>query len=355
MNEKPASFDLSSWICVLEEILQRRIKSCATRRELQEAFQEAADATPAAVLLYQGENWIAANRAAQLMTGYSSDELFSMNILDIVHPDFRAMMQERIQKRLHEDETIDCGEMKIIVKDGTQKWLGEADMLTRVAGRPAGLLVAADISRRKKMDEALQNEKDLIQSMLNLAGNVHLAYLDRDFNFVRVNETYATGCGYSAGALVGKNHFDLFPNAENEVIFTRVRDTGESFSIRDKPFHYRYWPERGMTYWDWTLSPVKNAGSLVVGLVFSLYETTERKKSEDRVHELVAELRDALAHVKTLRGSLPICAACKKIRTDEGYWERIETYIEEHSEAEFSHSMCPECLEKYYDKNRPLK
>ncbi|MEE9935383.1 MAG: response regulator, partial [Deltaproteobacteria bacterium] len=66
-------------------------------------------------------------------------------------------------------------------------------------------------------------------------------------------------------------------------------------------------------------------------------------------------LRDALAHVKTLRGFLPICAACKKIRTDEGYWERIETYIEEHSEAEFSHSMCPECLEKYYDKNRPLK
>jgi PAS domain S-box-containing protein len=190
---------------------------------------------------------------------------------------------------------------------------------------------------------------------MNSAGNAHLAYLDRDFNLVRVNETYANGSGYSPEALVGKNHFDLFPNTENEMIFTRVRDTGESIAVRDKPFEYRYRPERGMTYWDWTLSPVKNAGGLVVGLVHSLYETTERKKNEDRVHELIAELRNALAHVRTLRGFLPICASCKKIRNDEGYWERIETYIEEHSEAEFSHSMCPECMEKYYENHSHKK
>jgi len=60
------------------------------------------------------------------------------------------------------------------------------------------------------------------------------------------------------------------------------------------------------------------------------------------------ELQEALGQVKTLHGLLPICSACKKIRTDQGYWQQIETYIREHSEADFTHSICPECLKKLY-------
>jgi len=60
------------------------------------------------------------------------------------------------------------------------------------------------------------------------------------------------------------------------------------------------------------------------------------------------ELRNALAQVKKLSGFLPICAACKKIRDDKGYWQQIEAYIRDHSEAEFSHSICPDCSRKLY-------
>jgi len=60
------------------------------------------------------------------------------------------------------------------------------------------------------------------------------------------------------------------------------------------------------------------------------------------------ELQEALGHVKTLQGLLPICSACKKIRDDQGYWQQIETYIRTHSEAEFTHSICPDCLKKLY-------
>ncbi len=66
--------------------------------------------------------------------------------------------------------------------------------------------------------------------------------------------------------------------------------------------------------------------------------------------KLVAELRQALEHVKTLRGLLPICAWCKKIRNDKGYWEEVEEYIQRHTEADFSHGICPDCAEKYYKK-----
>jgi GAF domain-containing protein len=77
-------------------------------------------------------------------------------------------------------------------------------------------------------------------------------------------------------------------------------------------------------------------------------ELAERKRAEEERERLILELQDALARVKTLSGLLPICSSCKKIRDDEGYWNQLETYIQEHSEAEFSHGLCDECAKNLY-------
>jgi nitrate/nitrite-specific signal transduction histidine kinase len=77
-------------------------------------------------------------------------------------------------------------------------------------------------------------------------------------------------------------------------------------------------------------------------------EITERKRVEAEREKLIRELQEALAKVKTLSGFIPICASCKKIRDDKGYWEQVEVYIRNHSEAEFSHGICPECFKKLY-------
>src|SRR5262249_54975882 len=69
---------------------------------------------------------------------------------------------------------------------------------------------------------------------------------------------------------------------------------------------------------------------------------------QKREQELAARVQEALAEIKVLNGLLPICASCKKIRDDGGYWNQIETYIAEHSDAEFSHSLCPECMPRLY-------
>jgi hypothetical protein len=69
--------------------------------------------------------------------------------------------------------------------------------------------------------------------------------------------------------------------------------------------------------------------------------------AEER-EKLVSALQDALSKVKQLSGLLPICASCKKIRDDKGYWNQIEDYIRNHSEADFSHGLCPPCIEKLY-------
>ena len=74
----------------------------------------------------------------------------------------------------------------------------------------------------------------------------------------------------------------------------------------------------------------------------------ERKQNETEREHLIAELKEALAQVKTLTGMLPICSGCKKIRDDQGYWNRIETFISDHCDAEFSHGICPDCAKKYF-------
>ena len=77
-------------------------------------------------------------------------------------------------------------------------------------------------------------------------------------------------------------------------------------------------------------------------------EIAERRNAEEAREILIGHLRDALAEVRTLQGFIPICSGCKKIRDDEGYWQQVETYIQERSDAQFSHSICPECAEKLY-------
>ena len=83
--------------------------------------------------------------------------------------------------------------------------------------------------------------------------------------------------------------------------------------------------------------------SALLGVFWGKIKQADKEKSV-----VIAELQKALKKVKMLSGFLPICASCKKIRDDQGYWNQIEAYISEHSEAEFSHGFCPECAKKLY-------
>ena len=200
-------------------------------------------------------------------------------------------------------------------------------------------LEAAERARREAESE-LRRTNEILERIFSTTEFL-IAYLDEDFAFIRVNRAYADKEGVAPDWFVGKNHFALYPNAENEAIFRRVVETGEPFEVYARPFEYPEHPEYGVTYWNWTVQPVKEAGGAVSGLILSLADVTERER-------LVMELRGSLASIKTLSGLLPICASCKKIRDDQGYWNQVEHYISEHTAAQFSHGLCPECLQRLY-------
>lgn len=83
--------------------------------------------------------------------------------------------------------------------------------------------------------------------------------------------------------------------------------------------------------------------------MISLRRMNTQIQEQYRVQEvLINQLQESLANLKTLRGLLPICMSCKKIKDDQGYWNRLETYFQNHSEVEFSHGFCPDCIKKLY-------
>ncbi len=118
--------------------------------------------------------------------------------------------------------------------------------------------------------------------------------LDKDFNFIRVNEAYAKACQRDVSDFPGHNHFEFYPNEENEAIFRRVVETKVPFQAIEKPFAFPDHPEWGTTYWNWSLTPLFNAMDEVEFLVFSLEDVTERKRAADALKAERQRFNDVL-------------------------------------------------------------
>jgi len=96
------------------------------------------------------------------------------------------------------------------------------------------------------------------------------------------------------------------------------------------------------------ISTILVFGGVFMSVFIAFFTVRHVLKVEKALLNERNELQKALSEIKTLSGLLPICASCKKIRDDKGYWNQIELYIRDHTEAEFSHSLCPNCAEKLY-------
>ncbi len=96
------------------------------------------------------------------------------------------------------------------------------------------------------------------------------------------------------------------------------------------------------------MSAIRDGEGRILGASSMAYDITERKKLEAEQANLIANLNETLSKVKTLNGLLPICASCKKIRDDHGYWQKLDIFVREHCQTEFSHSICPDCITLLY-------
>jgi PAS domain S-box-containing protein len=156
--------------------------------------------------------------------------------------------------------------------------------------------------------------------------------------------------GYAAGEFPANYaswrclvHPEDLPRVEEELRLSI--NHGKAFAV-----DLRMKLKSGLWYWVSTRGRVmeRDAEGKALRMVGTLSDITERKLAEAERSQLIQDLQSALASVKSLRGLLPICSGCKQIRDDQGYWTQVESYIQRHSEATFTHGMCPDCIKKYF-------
>ena len=197
--------------------------------------------------------------------------------------------------------------------------------------------------KEKILSETEEHYHLLFQNMLEGCAYCKMLFDDKghpdDLVYLDVNPAFEQLTGLEN--IVGKKVTEAIPGikqAHPELfeIYGRVALNGESekFEIDIKPL--------GIALNISVFSATKEHFFAV------LENITERKTLEGEKDNLIIELKNALAEVKKLSGFLPICASCKKIRDDTGYWNDIESYISEHSETQFSHGICPDCMRKLY-------
>ncbi|MCX5817654.1 MAG: PAS domain S-box protein [Proteobacteria bacterium] len=172
-------------------------------------------------------------------------------------------------------------------------------------------------------------------------------YLLQDGVFKYVNEKLAEMLGYTIEEMLYKMGPEYivfpedFPMLEENI---RRRISGEIKSLHSE-FRIITKNKDIRNVEVYSSHTIYNGKPSIIG---TFLDITERKLAEEERERLILELQEALSQVKTLHGLLPICASCKKIKNDKGYWEQMEIYISDHSEADFSHGICPECAEKLY-------
>jgi PAS domain S-box-containing protein len=205
-----------------------------------------------------------------------------------------------------------------------------------------------DITEQKRAQEALQQERTILRTLID---NIPDAIYVKDVQCRKVTANLADvhNMGLqSEDEVLGKDDFELFPKelAEGFIADDRtVIQTGQPVINREE----YVLDEQGQKRWLVTSKlPLLDEKGQTIGLVGIGRDITERKKAEIERERLITELQDALTDVKLLSGLVPICASCKKIRDDQGYWTQIESYIQDRSDAKFSHSICPDCAAKLY-------
>jgi PAS domain S-box-containing protein len=165
-----------------------------------------------------------------------------------------------------------------------------------------------------------------------------LCFLDFNGYFKRLNPAWERTLGFTIEELMSRPFIEFVHPDDRERTLNQnraVRGGGNALG-----FENRYLCKDGSYRWLlWNAAPDSDES-----VIYSVArDITDRKRAEEEREQLVAELQEALAEVRTLQEILPICSYCKRIRDDAHYWQHVESYISQHTNTRFSHSICPSC------------
>ena len=206
--------------------------------------------------------------------------------------------------------------------------------LTPLAFTLTGIILAFSLFEYRFMDVIPVARDKLIENMKD-----GILVIDNQERVIDINQALKELLDVKTSSPIGQSVAELFPAwAQLQAGVKEQESLGQEIVMPGSPA--RYLNVRSIRLSD---RQQKEQGRLII-----LRDITARKQLEQEREELISTLQETLGQVKTLSGLLPICANCKKIRDDSGYWHDVAVYIRDHSEAKFSHGICPDCLKILY-------
>jgi PAS domain S-box-containing protein len=278
------------------------------------------------------------NKKTSEIYGYRKSDLVNQPV-SILSKDFE---NERQHMRFAiDDRTIQAFETYHLKNGGSEFPVRISMSVVEYDGKSVILSIIRDISAQLQAEAKIRLLAQTIASAQD-----YVSITDLKNNILFVNDSFTKAYGYGLDEIYGKHisilrsfltPLDVFENVYtstqmggwNGELYNRRKDSSE--------FLVELWT-----------SPVSDEAGTPVAFVGVARDITERKRTEKEQEDLINNLKEAIAEVKTLSGLLPICSSCKKIRDDQGYWTQVETYIAKYSDATFTHGLCPDCLKEYF-------
>src|SRR5262245_53037086 len=291
------------------------------------------------------------NHQLEKQFGYNRDELLGESMEILLPPRFRSLQAIAWEgdftrsRRLMERGV----ELQARRKDGTE--FPAVLFMRPVEANGEALLHVKirDITNQKRQDEALRLREERFRVALKsspiLVFNQDLALRYTWFNTPVVEWATQDCRGRTDAEIIGGEEGERLMSIKQGVLDTGVGTRAETTLTFGEETRY----------FDLTVEPLRDSRGAIIGITCAASDVTALKQAAAERDRLVAELQDALANVKLLSGLLPICASCKRIRDDSGGWMQIEAYISRHSEAKFTHGVCPDCGNRLYGELFPSR
>jgi PAS domain S-box-containing protein len=324
-------------------------------RESEEKFAESflKSPIPMAITNMKDGRYIDVNTALAKVMGLQREELIGKTSTDIgyITVDERALFLDEY----HRKGSVENLELQIRVKGGElRQGLFNASKIT-IGGEDFFLTMVTDIDDLKRAEQALRKSEEKYRLLAETVTDV-IFTMDKNLRFTYISPSVTRLLGYSAEEVMAQSPADALTPASREIAMgafaeeMRNEANGSDNKDRIRILALEEICKDGSTIWTETIfNALRDEDEKFIGILGITRDITERKKAAEERERLISERQKALSEIKILSGMLPICSSCKKIRNDEGYWEQLENYIRDHSGAEFSHGLCPDCTKKFYE------
>jgi sigma-B regulation protein RsbU (phosphoserine phosphatase) len=237
-----------------------------------------------------------------------------------------------------------CGEETAVqvMKAGADDFILKSNFSRLVPAIEREMEAARQRRQQRQAEEAMRHLAAIVESSEDAIYSKNL-----DSVIISWNRAAERIFGYRADEIIGHSMVKLFPRDHRDELLDIMAAVRRSEMV-DYKETYRRRKDGEIFPVSVTVSPILGAKGEVVGASAIVRDISARKQAEEERLKLIEDLTKALENVKTLSGMLPICASCKSIRDDAGYWQKVEAYLSQHADVKFTHSLCPTCSEKYF-------